>query len=114
MSFFKQPKFFKYEARPIFTFCKLLFACSFFVHFNETQVRLPKQREKRGCGKLAKRSERCAQGKKVSLLNACIMQRNGVPFGLNPKPRYTMSLTLRTTFGCTEAVLDDDGSLKRF
>jgi hypothetical protein len=25
-----------------------------------------------------------------------------------------MSLTLRTTFGCTEAVLDDDGSLKRF
>ena len=25
-----------------------------------------------------------------------------------------MSLSLRTTFGCTEAVLDDEGSLKRF
>jgi len=25
-----------------------------------------------------------------------------------------MSLTLRTTFGCTEAVLDNEGSLKRF
>jgi hypothetical protein len=25
-----------------------------------------------------------------------------------------MSLTLRTTFGCTEAVLEDAGSLKRF
>ena len=25
-----------------------------------------------------------------------------------------MSLTLRTTLGCTEAVIDDDGSLKRF
>lgn len=25
-----------------------------------------------------------------------------------------MSLTLRTTFGCTEAVLDDEASLKRF
>jgi len=25
-----------------------------------------------------------------------------------------MSLTLRTTFGCTEAVLDAEGSLKRF
>lgn len=25
-----------------------------------------------------------------------------------------MSLTLRTTFGCTEAVLDEDASLKRF
>lgn len=25
-----------------------------------------------------------------------------------------MSLILRTTFGCTEAVLDDEGSLKRF
>jgi len=25
-----------------------------------------------------------------------------------------MSLTLRTTFGCTEAVLEDDSSLKRF
>ena len=25
-----------------------------------------------------------------------------------------MSLTLRTTLGCTEAVLDDDGNLKRF
>jgi hypothetical protein len=25
-----------------------------------------------------------------------------------------MSLTVRTTLGCTEAVIDDDGSLKRF
>ncbi len=25
-----------------------------------------------------------------------------------------MSLTLRTTLGCTEAVIDDDGGLKRF
>lgn len=25
-----------------------------------------------------------------------------------------MSLTLRTTFGCTEAVIDDDGGLHRF
>ena len=25
-----------------------------------------------------------------------------------------MSLTLRTTFGCTEAVIEDDGNLKRF
>ena len=25
-----------------------------------------------------------------------------------------MSLTLRTTLGCTEAVIDDDGNLKRF
>src|SRR5574338_1016077 len=25
-----------------------------------------------------------------------------------------MSLTLRTTMGCTEAVIDDDGGLKRF
>ena len=25
-----------------------------------------------------------------------------------------MSLTLRTTLGCTEAVIDDDGSLQRF
>jgi hypothetical protein len=25
-----------------------------------------------------------------------------------------MSLTLRTTLGCTEAVIDDDGTLKRF
>jgi hypothetical protein len=25
-----------------------------------------------------------------------------------------MSLTLRTTFGCTEAVIDEDGGLKRF
>jgi hypothetical protein len=25
-----------------------------------------------------------------------------------------MSLTLRTTLGCTEAVIDEDGNLKRF
>ena len=30
---------------------------------------------------------------------------------LNP---YAMSLTLRTDFGCTEAVIDDDCGLKRF
>lgn len=28
--------------------------------------------------------------------------------------RYVMSLTLRTTLGCTEAVIDGDGGLKRF
>ncbi len=27
---------------------------------------------------------------------------------------HFMSLTLRTTLGCTEAVIDDDGGLKRF
>jgi hypothetical protein len=27
---------------------------------------------------------------------------------------FFMSLTLRTTLGCTEAVIDDDGGLKRF
>ena len=27
---------------------------------------------------------------------------------------YHMSLTLRTTLGCTEAVIDDDGGLNRF
>jgi len=32
---------------------------------------------------------------------------------INLKP-FTMSLTLRTTLGCTEAVIDDDGGLKRF
>jgi hypothetical protein len=31
----------------------------------------------------------------------------------NEKASY-MSLTLRTTLGCTEAVIDGDGSLKRF
>jgi hypothetical protein len=31
----------------------------------------------------------------------------------NLKP-FTMSLTLRTTLGCTEAVIADDGGLKRF
>ena len=32
----------------------------------------------------------------------------------NPKPRTHMSLTLRTDFGCTEAIIDDDCGLKRF
>ena len=32
---------------------------------------------------------------------------------INLKP-FTMSLTLRTTLGCTEAVIDDDGGLKCF
>src|SRR5215468_3741383 len=35
------------------------------------------------------------------------------PINRSKKP-FTMSLTLRTTLGCTEAVIDDDGGLKCF
>jgi hypothetical protein len=35
-------------------------------------------------------------------------------FSIKPQNPNTMSLTLRTDFGCTEAVIDDDCGLKRF
>jgi len=37
----------------------------------------------------------------------------GAAWASSYKPSI-MSLTLRTAFGCTEAVIDDDGGLKRF
>lgn len=36
------------------------------------------------------------------------------PSPINNQNSFTMSLTLRTTLGCTEAVIDDDGGLKCF
>lgn len=36
------------------------------------------------------------------------------PSPINNQIPFTMSLTLRTTLGCTEAVIDDDGGLKCF
>ena len=46
--------------------------------------------------------------------NNCLMQHKSLLKCLIFIKVANMSLTLRTALGCTEAVLDDDGNLKRF